>query len=218
MSPGTSSSIGISRRRVAGVLSGRIRRRRAPPRCSCEPARATPAALLDRDSCANRRPVLRSTINPMTTTAFSSPVTPETTASVVTRMLNGLANACASWAYQVGGFSCDTSLRPNCARRRSHLLVEQTGAARVERRECGVRSKILRELDESLVGLRAVSSAAVLGLCGRAAGRGARNARGHVDSRDYGGLGMRRRLPATVVSRTAGSLGSSGLRSTGRER
>ena len=76
-------------------------------------------ALLERDSCAKRSPVLSRTITPMTTTAFMSPVMPETTARVVTRKLNGLANACPSLAYHAGGFSCATSLRPNASRRRS---------------------------------------------------------------------------------------------------
>ena len=120
MSPGTNSPIGISRRRVADVLSGG---NSSPLRSTAirvdTRARNASAALVERDSCTKRRPVLRSTITPMTTTAFSSPVRPETMASVVTSRLNGFAKACQRWAYQAGGLSCETSLRPNCPLRPS---------------------------------------------------------------------------------------------------
>ena len=113
MSPGTSSSIGISRRRVAGVLSGS---NSSPARSTAvlvrTNARNACADLPERNSCTKRSPVLNTTIAPMTVIASSSPVSPDTTASVVSKKLNGLAKARASSAYQDGGFSCATSLRP----------------------------------------------------------------------------------------------------------
>ncbi len=120
MSPGTRSDIGISRRRAAGVLPGwNSSSLRSTAVLVLTSFRSASADLLLRNSCAKRRPTLSATMSPMTTTASRSPVTPDAMARVLSRKLNGFAKAWRSCVYHAGAFSCATSLRPNCSRRRS---------------------------------------------------------------------------------------------------
>ncbi len=216
MSPGTNSSNGISRRRVTGVLAG----------SNSSPARSTDvlvrtralsarAALFERNSCTKRSPVLNTTITPMTTIASLSPVRPETTASDRQQEVERVGERARQLGVPRRRLLVRDVVSPVAQAARANLVVGQPVAVGFERRESRVRVTV-RELGEASVGLRAVSSAAVLGLCGRGAGRGALNARGHVDSRDYGGLGC-----ADVRNRSVPDSGQSRIfmaQVNGRER
>src|ERR1035437_7328362 len=112
MSPGTSVDIGIS--------CGRSMPARSTAVVDVTIALSSSAALLERNSCQKRKSVLSNTIVLRTIIVLNvrssgaakiTSVNSETTLTVNSTPLNGVTNAWKSCWYQVGGFSCDTSLQ-----------------------------------------------------------------------------------------------------------
>src|SRR5450759_2689391 len=121
MSPGTSVDIGIS--------CGRFMPARSTAVVDVTIALSSSAALLERNSCQKRKSVLSNTIVLRTIIVLNvrssgaakiTSVNSETTLTVNSTPLNGVTNAWKSCWYQVGGFSCDTSLGPYCSMRASN--------------------------------------------------------------------------------------------------
>src|SRR5664280_1265922 len=121
MSPGTSVDIGIS--------CGRSMPARSTAVVDVTIALSSSAALLERNSCQKRKSVLSNTIVLRTIIVLNvrssgaakiTSVNSETTLTVNSTPLNGVTNAWKSCWYQVGGFSCDTSLGPYCSMRASN--------------------------------------------------------------------------------------------------
>ena len=122
-SPGTSSSMGSSRRRARGDGSSSVGSSvRSTVALVRTMALSANAARLDRNSCTNLSSALIVTITEITITALTSPVAYETTPSTARTPMNGLMKAWTSWTYHAGAFSCAISFRPISSRRRSAAL------------------------------------------------------------------------------------------------
>ena len=117
-SPGTSSSIGTSRRRGRGDGSSSdgssVRSTVALVRTI---ALRASAARFERNSWTKRSSALIVTITEMTITACTSPVAYDTTPNTASTPMNGLMNAWTSCTYHAGACSCAISLRPISSRR-----------------------------------------------------------------------------------------------------
>src|ERR1035437_4819090 len=100
MSPGTSVDIGIS--------CGRSMQARSTAVVDVTIALSSSAALLERNSCQKRKSVLSNTIVLRTIIVLNV----RSSGAAKITSVNSVTNAWNSCWYQVGGFSCDTSLGP----------------------------------------------------------------------------------------------------------